>query len=155
MERISFSDLPAGLFNGMFQSQAFIDHSGIDKKILYLVKLRASIINSCAYCIDMHYKDAILDGETPIRLLSLSAWRETNYYTPVEQAVLEFTEKLTKAEPDVHTHDILDSVSKYFDKHQIAIITLAVAQINAWNRITRSFGTTAGTYQPKERAAAN
>lgn len=155
MERISFSDIPTGLFNGMFQSQSFIDHSGIDKRLLHLVKLRASIINSCAYCIDMHYKEAIHDGETPIRLLSLSAWRETNYYSPLEQAVLEFTEKLTKAAPDVHTHDILDGVSQHFDKQQIAVLTLAVAQINAWNRITRSFGTTAGTYQVKEKTSAN
>jgi AhpD family alkylhydroperoxidase len=155
MERIAFNVLPNGLLTGMFQTQHFLDQSGFDRKILHLVRLRVSQINSCAYCIDMHYKEAIHDGETPLRLISLTAWRETPYYSSQEQAALVFAEKATKAAPDEHTDDIHEELDKYYSKQEIAILTLAVAQINAWNRIARSFGTTPGNFEVKEKVHSN
>ena len=155
MERISFKDLPQGLAQVMLKTQEYVDNSGLDEKLLHLIRMRVSQINSCAYCLDMHFKEGIADGETPLRLFSVSAWRETPYYTPVEQAVLAFAETLTRL-PEEHNSDhILDELNKYFDKHEIAKLTLAIVQINSWNRIVRAFGTTPGNYQPKHKVVAN
>ena len=155
MERIAFKDIPQGLMNAMLQVQNYIGTSGLDEKLLTLMRMRVSQINNCAYCLDMHYKEGIQEGQSALRLISLSAWRETHYYTPEEQAVLEFAEKLTKMPQDEHSDDIHEELLKYFTKQQIANLTVAIAQINSWNRITRSFGTTPGNYQVKQKAAVN
>ncbi len=154
MERISYKDLPQGLMQVMLNAQEYVDNSGLDTKLLHLIKMRVSQINSCAYCIDMHFKEGIEDGETPLRLVSLAAWRETTYYTPQEQAVLAFAETLTRLPEEQHSDHIHDELNKYFSKEEIAHLTLAVVQINSWNRIVRSFGTVAGNYQPRQKATA-
>lgn len=146
MERISFKDA-AGVYNALKTGQNYIDQCGLDFKLLELIRMRVSQINSCAYCIDMHYKEAIHAGEDPIRLISVSAWRETNYYTPQEQAVLAFAEHLTHMPAEQHSDHLHDELNKYFSKEEIANITLAVIQINSWNRLTRSFGSVAGNYK--------
>ncbi len=155
MERISQSELPQGLGQTMFQVQHYIDNSGLDIKLLELMRMRVSQINSCAYCLDMHFKEGIEAGETPLRLISVSAWRETSYYSAKEQAVLEFAETLTRMAPEQHSDHIHDELSKHFSKEEIAKLTLAVIQINSWNRLTRSFGTVAGNYQVKQKVTAN
>lgn len=155
MERISYRDLPQGLMQVMLKAQEYVDNSGLDDKLLHLIRMRVSQINSCAYCLDMHFKEGIEDGETPLRLVSVSAWRETNYYTPQEQAVLAFAETLTRLPEEQHSDHIHDELNKYFSKDEIAILTLAVVQINSWNRIVRSFGPVAGNYQPKPKVVAN
>jgi alkylhydroperoxidase family enzyme len=99
----------------------------------------------------MHYKEAIHAGETPLRLISVSAWRETPYYTPAEQAALEFAEVLTHMPAEQHSDHLHDELNKYFTKDEIANLTLAIAQINSWNRLTRSFGAVPGNYKVKER----
>jgi len=101
----------------------------------------------------MHLKEGLAAGESALRLISLTAWRETPYYTPKEQAVLAFAERLTKLPPDEHSHDIHDALSKHFSKQEIALLTLAVIQINSWNRLTRSFGSVPGKYEVKKKAA--
>ena len=103
----------------------------------------------------MDFKEGIADGETPLRLISVSAWRETPYYSPLEQAVLAFAETLTRLPEEQHSDHIHDELNKYFDKQEIAKLTLAIVQINSWNRIVRSFGTTPGNYEPKHKVAAN
>lgn len=153
MERISQEDIPAGLYQSLLQVQNYINNSGIDETLLTLIKFRASLINNCAYCIDMHYKEGIHHGETPLRLISLQAWRETPYYTEKEQAVLEFTEVLTKMPADENSDHIHDKLNKYFSKQEIANLTLAVIQINSWNRLVRSFGTIPGKYKVQVKAA--
>ena len=155
MERITLAEMPEGLYQVMIGVENYLAKSGLDHKLITLIKLRVSLINNCAYCIDMHYKEAIHMGETPLRLISVSAWRETPYYTPKEQAVLEFAEALTYMRPDEHSDHIHDELNKHFTKQEIALLTLAIAQINSWNRCTRSFGATPGNYQVKEKAAAN
>jgi AhpD family alkylhydroperoxidase len=155
MERISFAETPEGLYQVMQGIEIYLAKSGLDHKLHKLIKMRVSQINSCAYCIDMHYKEAIHIGETPLRLISLSAWRETPYYTPKEQAVLEFAETLTHMRPEEHSDHIHDELNKYFTKQEIALITLAITQINSWNRFTKSFGTVPGKYEVKEKAGAN
>lgn len=155
MERISYRELPQGLMQVLLKTQEYIDNSGLDPKLLHLIRMRVSQINSCAYCLDMHFKEGIEDGETALRLVSVSAWRETNYYSPQEQAVLAFAETLTRLPEEQHSDHIHDELNKYFNKEEIAKLTLAVVQINSWNRIVRSFGTVAGNYQPGHKVAAN
>jgi AhpD family alkylhydroperoxidase len=152
MERISQTELPAGFTETLLQTQHYVDNCGLDRKLLELVRFRVSQINSCAYCLDMHYKDGIAAGETPMRLISVSAWRETPYYSPKEQAALAFAETLTKLPPDENSDHIHDELKKYFSKEEIAKLTLAIVQINSWNRIVRSFGPEPGKYKVKQRA---
>lgn len=153
MERISQTDIPAGFYQVLLQSQKYVDNSGIDHTLLHLIKFRVSLINNCAYCLDMHFKDAVHAGETPLRLFSLQAWRETPYYTDEERAVLAFAEELTKMPADENSDHIHDGLDKYFSKQEIAHLTLAVIQINSWNRLVRSFGTTPGNYKVQARVA--
>jgi AhpD family alkylhydroperoxidase len=155
MERISQSDLPDGLLQSLYKTQEYINRAGIDQKLLALIRMRVSQINSCAHCIDMHFKEGIAEGETALRLISVSAWRETPYYSPAEQAVLAFAETLTRMPEEQHSHGIHDELNKHFSTADIANLTLAIIQINSWNRLVRSFGTTPGKYQVKAHAAAN
>lgn len=152
MERISFNETPAGAYPAMAQLQSYVDNSGLDHRLLELMRFRISQINSCAYCLDMHFKIAVEAGETPLRLFSLSAWRETPYYTPEEEAVLAFAETLTKLPADERSDDIHDELNKYFTKQEIANLTLAVVVINGWNRITRSFGSVPGKFKTPHAA---
>ena len=135
----------------MTNVQAFIYKSGIDPKLVKLIQMRVSQINSCAYCIDMHYKEATHAGEDPIRLLSLSAWRDATCYTLKEQAVLAFAEQLTHMPAETHTAHLHDDLLNFFSKAEIAVLTLTIAQINSWNRLVRSFGPEAGSYQVKDK----
>ena len=150
MERISNSDLPAGLMETMLNVENYLAKCGLDTILLELLRTRVSQINGCAYCLDMHFKEAVHAGEDPIRLISLPAWRDTPYYTPREQAVLAFAESLTTTPGKEHNDDLHSELLKHFSKQEIALLTLAVAQINSWNRITRSFGTIPGNYQVKK-----
>lgn len=155
MERISYKEAPAGLFDAMQQVQQYVERSGLDIRLLELMRMRVSQINSCAYCMDMHFKEGVEAGETPLRLLSVSAWRETPYYSPKEQAVLEFAEILTRMPAEQHSDDIHENLEKYFSKTEIAHLTLSIIQINSWNRLVRSFGTIPGNYQVKKRVTVN
>mgnify|MGYP003576686837 FL=1 len=150
MERIAYHEQPEGLYQAMKQVQDFIDKSGLDHRLLELIRTRVSQINGCAYCLDMHFKEAVHAGEDPIRLISVSAWREAPYYSGQEQAVLAFAERLTHMKPEEHSEDIHDELLKYFNKQEIAYLTLAVTQINSWNRITKSFGPVPGKYKVGE-----
>lgn len=155
MERISYREAPAGLLHVMQQVQQYVDNSGIDIRLLELIRMRVSQINSCAYCLDIHLKEGIAHGETALRLVSVSAWRETPYYSPKEQAVLEFAEVLTHLPAEEHSDKIHEGLEKHFSKQEIAYLTLAIVQINSWNRLVRSFGTVPGNYEVKKKAAVN
>jgi AhpD family alkylhydroperoxidase len=147
MERISMQELPTGFYNSIFKVQEYVDKSNLDHSLLELVRMRVSQINGCAYCLDMHYKLGIHLGDTAQRLTSVSVWREAPYYSDKEKAVLEFAERLTKLDSDHHPETIHDKLINFFSKQEIAHLTLAIVQINTWNRIVRSFGTVAGTYK--------
>lgn len=155
MERITYQELPSDFLAALLKGQHYVDTSSINHTLLHLIKMRVSQINSCAYCIDMHLKEGLADGETALRLISLTAWRETPYYTPKEEAVLAFAEKLTRLPADEHSDDIHEELSKYFSKQEIALITLAIIQINSWNRLVRSFGSVPGKYEVKKKEKAN
>jgi AhpD family alkylhydroperoxidase len=117
-------------------------------KLLNLIKLRASQINGCAYCLDMHWKDLRAAGENEQRLYGLDAWRESPYYTDRERAALAWTEAVTAITKGHVPDEVYEEVHRQFKEKELADLTLAVAAINAWNRLAISARTTPGTYQP-------
>jgi AhpD family alkylhydroperoxidase len=121
--------------------------SDLDSTIKHLVKIRASQINGCAYCIDMHTKDARAEGETEQRIYSLSAWRETPFFTDKERAALAWTEAVTQISHGV-SEEAYESVREHFEEKELVDLTWAIASINAWNRIAISFRSVPGDYQP-------
>jgi AhpD family alkylhydroperoxidase len=113
-----------------------------------MIKLRASQINGCAYCIDMHWKDARALGETEQRLYGLSAWRESGYYTARERAALEWTEAVTLITQGHVADDVYERVRQHLSEKEVSDLTVAIATINAWNRVVVSSRTVPGSYQP-------
>jgi AhpD family alkylhydroperoxidase len=142
---------PAG-YKAMATLDAYVRDSGLDKGLLHMVKLRASQINGCAYCIDMHWKDARAAGESEQRLYGLDAWREASYYTDRERAALEWTEALTNVTDGRVPDTAFDAVRGHFSDKELVDLTWAVAAINAWNRVAIAFRSEAGTYKPPARA---
>ncbi|TLX57300.1 carboxymuconolactone decarboxylase family protein [Stutzerimonas nosocomialis] len=120
---------------------------GVDKPLMELVKIRVSQLNHCAFCIDMHTKDARALGETEQRIYALSAWRETPFFTNRERAALAWAEANTLL-PQGVDQALFDEVRRHFSEPQLANLTLAVAAINAWNRFGVSFAPVPGSYQP-------
>ncbi|MBU1300995.1 MAG: carboxymuconolactone decarboxylase family protein [Gammaproteobacteria bacterium] len=121
---------------------------GIDKPLMELVKIRVSQINRCAFCIDMHTRDARAIGETEQRIYALSAWRETPFFTERERAALAWAEANTLL-PNGIEQALFDEVRQQFSEAQLANLTLAIATINAWNRFGVSFAPVPGSYQPE------
>ena len=128
--------------------------SGLEPALLELVRLRASQINGCAYCIDMHSKDARALGESEQRLHVLSAWREAPFYTDRERAALLWTEHVTLISQDHVPDAIYETVRQQFTEEEIVNLTTALAAINAWNRLAIAFRALPGEYQPKQQAIA-
>ena len=127
--------------------EKYLSESPLDATIKHLVKIRASQINGCAYCIDMHSKDARAAGETEQRLYGLSAWREAPYYTDRERAALEWTEAVTLLTEGHVPDDVFNRVRQHFTDKELVELNFAVIVINAYNRIAVPFRTVAGTYQ--------
>ncbi|MGN7823726.1 carboxymuconolactone decarboxylase family protein [Chitinophaga sp. 22536] len=140
--RISFGDVKKGFADGLFKTGAYL-RQGLDQKLHELINTRMSQINGCAYCLDMHFKDATHIGETAQRLYSLPAWRETPYYSEAERAALAFAEALNANHMDDETYDEL---AKHFSKEEIADIALSVAMIGTWNKLNIAFRTVPGGY---------
>ena len=139
----------SGLGRAMLNLSKEVETSGLERKLLELVKIRASQINGCAYCIDMHTKDARAAGETEQRIYALSAWHETPFFTDRERAALEWTEAVTRI-GDTHVPDeAYDQVRQHFDEQELVALTFAVVVINAWNRLAVPFRVPVGSYQPQ------
>src|SRR5262245_15273924 len=148
--RIEYWRVAPGAFKAMSSLEGYLRES-FDKPLLHIVKLRASQINGCAYCIDMHWKDARAAGETEQRLYGLDAWRESPYYSDRERAALEWTEALTTitAPHAGHVADaVYDSVRNHFSDKELTDLTWAVASINAWNRVAIALRSEPGKYRP-------
>jgi AhpD family alkylhydroperoxidase len=138
----------------MMGLQNYVNDSGLEHSLLELVKMRASQINGCAYCLDMHAKDARAAGETEQRLYLLDAWREAPFYSARERAALEWTEALTVLHEDHVPDSAFAAVREHFSEQEIVNLSLAVVAINGWNRLNVGFRTVAGTYQVPARKAA-
>ena len=145
--RIDYTNIAPAAFKAMLGLEAAVAGSSIERPLRYLIKLRASQINGCAFCIDMHWKDARADGETEQRLYGLSAWEESPYYTDRERAALRWTEALTKIS-DGHASDaVYDSVRSHFSEKELVDLTFCVTAINAWNRLAISMRAVPGSYK--------
>lgn len=132
----------------LYALEKYLSECGLEHSLLHLMKMRASQINGCAYCIDMHSKDARALGETEQRLYELDAWRETPFYSDRERAALAWTEALTLVS-ETHVPDsVYEEVRKQFSEKEIVDLTLAVAAINSWNRLAIALRSVAGHYQP-------
>jgi len=148
--RIDYRAASPEALKGMYELESFVRNSGLDHKLLHLIKTRASQINGCAFCIDMHTKDARAVGETEQRLYALNAWRETPFFTDQERAALAWTEALTNIQQGHAPDDVYDELTRHFSEQDIIALTLAITTINAWNRIAIGFRAPAGTYQPPQ-----
>ncbi len=133
--------------------ERYVRQSGLEHSLLDLVKTRASQINGCAYCIDMHTKDARARGETEQRLYGLSAWRESPFYSERERAALEWTESVTLISQNHVPDELYERVRTAFTEAELINLTLAVVAINGWNRLAISFGSVPGSYQPSAGVA--
>lgn len=145
---------PQGALQAMLGLETYVRRSGLDHSILHLVKIRASQINGCAYCIDMHTKDARLAGETEQRIYALNAWRETPFFSDRERAALEWTETLTLISQNNVSDEVYESVRQHFSETELVNLSLAVVVINGWNRLAISFRSVPGSYQPGTLPAA-
>lgn len=146
--RMEYWKVAPGAYKAMTGLEAYLRESGLDKQLLHMIKLRASQMNGCAYCIDMHWKDARALGESEQRLYGLDAWRESPYYTDRERAALEWTEALTNI-TDGHVSDaVYDSVRGHFSEKELTDLSWAIAAINVWNRIAIASRSEAGNYKP-------
>jgi AhpD family alkylhydroperoxidase len=131
----------------MYALEKYLAGCGLEAGLLELVKFRASQVNGCAYCLDMHSKDARAAGETEQRLYALSAWRETPFFTPRERAALAWTEAVTQISGGV-PDALFEEARQHFSEKELADLTWAVVAINGWNRVAISSRAVPGTYTP-------
>ena len=152
--RLDYTKASPGTVRALFGLEVYLHGCGLEHGLLHLVKLRASQVNGCAYCIDMHSKDARALGETEQRLYELDAWRETPFYTDRERAALSWTEAVTLVS-QTHVPDaVFEEVRKYFSEKEIVDLTLVVTTINAWNRLAIALRAVPGHYRPAASSAA-
>ncbi len=147
-------DVPAGATQALLGLEKYVQSCGLERSLLHLLKTRASQINRCAYCIDMHTKDARAEGETEQRLYALSAWRETPFFTERERAALEWTEALTLISQNNVPDEQYERVRKQFTEEELVNLSLAVIAINGWNRVAIPFRSVPGSYQRSGQPAA-
>jgi len=147
--RVRYETAAPGVYGAMRALEQYLRESSLEEPLIHLVKLRASQINGCAYCIDMHWKDLRALGETEQRLYALDAWRECPWYSERERAALAWTEAVTLIAGDRAPDAVYDQVRPRFSEQELADLTLAVATINAWNRLSIAARTEPGTYEPR------
>lgn len=146
-QRINYSRSAPEALGGIMEMEKYAA-SILEMSLIELVKLRASQINGCAFCIDMHTKDARTAGETEQRLYTLSVWRETPFYSEKEKAALEWTEALTLISENDVPDTVYTAVREHFEEEELIALTICINAINSWNRLAISFRTPVGTYQP-------
>ncbi|GEM_PF-23792 len=147
--RLNYSKVEPDALKAMLGLEEYAANSGLENSLYEIVKIRASQINGCAYCLDMHTKDARKAGETEQRLYALSAWRETPFYSKRERAALEWTEALTLIVGNDVNDSLYEDTRKYFSEKELVALTMAIIAINGWNRLAISFRTIPGSYEPK------
>ncbi|MBZ0242496.1 MAG: carboxymuconolactone decarboxylase family protein [Bacteroidales bacterium] len=148
--RLNYSEVAPKALKAMLELENYVHGSGLERSLYELVKTRASQLNGCAYCIDMHTKDARKGGETEQRLYALNAWRETPFYTERERAALAWTEALTLISEDEVSDALYEATREHFNETEMVALSMAIVAINGWNRLAISFRTPPGSYQPQE-----
>jgi len=152
--RLDYMDAAPKGIAALSRLEDYVRQSGLERSLVELVKLRASQINGCAFCIDMHTKDARLEGESEQRLYALSAWAETPFYTQRERAALAWAEAVTLIGNEGAPDALYEETRRQFSEKEVVDLTLAVIAINAWNRLAISFRKVPGSYQPGDREQA-
>ena len=137
-KRINITALEPDAYKAMSVLESYIRHSKLAAKLLELIKIRASQINGCAYCLDMHTQEALKLGETQRRIFALSAWKESPLFSEEERAVLQLTEEVTLISKQGLSDETYDKVLKFYDENELAQIIMQVVIINSWNRIAVS-----------------
>lgn len=150
--RLNYAKAAPGVYEAMDALEQYLSACGLEEALLHLVRLRASQINGCAYCLDMHWKDLRALGDNEQRLYSLDAWRECPYYSARERAALAWTEAVTMISNGHVAEAIYAEVRPHFSEKELADLTLAVATINAWNRLSIAARLVPGNYQPAKPA---
>ena len=146
--RFDYVTAAPGAYKAMLGLEQYLHDCGLEGSLIHLIKLRASQINGCAYCLDMHWKDLRALGETEQRLYSLDAWRECAWFSDRERAALAWTEAVTLITSGHVPDTVYDDVRPQFSDKELSDLTLAVATINAWNRLAIAARTEPGTYEP-------
>lgn len=148
MERLDYRRIAPAAMTAMLDVQSYVDGCNLEKKLLELVKLRASEINGCAYCVDMHSKDARALGESEQRLYAVAVWREAPFFSDRERAALAWTESVTLVSQTGVPDEVYELARSQFSEKELVDLTMAIIAINGWNRLAVSFRALAGTYQP-------
>lgn len=152
--RLNSQKASPAAYHAMLGLEMFVRKSSkLEPPLIELVKMRASQINGCAFCIDMHSKDARVQGETEQRLYALNAWRETPFFTDRERAALAWTEAVTLVSEGHVPDDVYEDARRQFSEEELVNLTMAVVTINGWNRLAISFRAVPGEYQPAGRKA--
>src|SRR4051812_43666358 len=146
-QRLRYPRIAPDAFRAMLALEEYVRTTGIDSALLHLVRLRASYLNGCAFCVDMHTKDARAEGETEQRIYAIPVWRETPFFSPRERAALEWTETVTNIGQRGVPDDVYASARKEFSEEELVELTMAVIAINGWNRLAISFASEPGSYQ--------
>jgi AhpD family alkylhydroperoxidase len=152
--RLNLMKVAPDAMKAMRGVQDYVDASGLEHALLELVKMRASQVNGCAFCLDMHSKDARAAGETEQRLYLLDAWREAPFYSPRERAALAWTEALTLVAQTHAPDEAYEEARAQFSEQELAALTMAIVAINGWNRIAIGFRSPPGHYQPAKAKAS-
>lgn len=149
--RIQYGKVAPEGMKAMRGLENYVRQCGLEGSLLELVKLRASQINGCAYCIDMHTRDARAQGEQEQRLYALVAWQETPFFNERERAALAWTEAVTKVGEEYVTDSLYENARRYFSEKELVDLTFAIVAINGWNRLAISFRTVPGSYNPGQQ----
>ena len=147
--RLNTASVSPAAYHAMLGLEKFIRESSIEPGLAHQLKMRASQINGCAYCLDMHSKDARAVGETEQRLYGLDAWREAPYYSERERAALEWIDSLTLITQGHVPDEVYERARKQFSEKELVELAMIAVAINGWNRLAIAFRAEAGTYQPK------
>ena len=153
--RADYARLSAPIYRTLLQLQTEIEKTGLDPKTMDLIKIRASQINGCAFCIDMHTIDARARGESEQRIYALNAWREGPFFTDQERAALELTESVTCISETHVPDDVFEAVKQHYTDQEIVNLTWAIIAINSWNRLAITFRAEPGKYHPQHAAKAS
>ena len=145
-KRLDYNETDPHAIKGLLELEKYVANSGLESSLYELVKLRASQINGCAYCIDMHSKDARRAGEIEQRLYALSAWRETSFYSERERAALAWTEEMTLISENHMSDSLYEEVQKHFSEKEHLALSMAIVAINGWNRLAIGFRKEPGSY---------
>ena len=154
MTRIDYYKVAPGGVKAVYGLEQYLRGSELEPALIELVKLRASLMNGCAYCVDLHTKDARAKGETEQRLFAVPVWRETPFFSPRERAALAWTEAVTDIGHRGVSDALYDEARAQFTEKELVDLTVAVIAINAWNRLAVSFRPAVGSYKPAAATTA-